>query len=286
MSEQLVSTSLSPGFTRLGGSAATTASDLGPIADLVGTWFSHDGMEVMAVPAMSGDTESFKLIVRPYVESLTVTPIGAPVPNRGGSAGDMFINGVMYDIRITDAVTTEPLHVENGMWLYMGEGQDPAVARLASIPHGDAVLAIGDTTTIWEPPSIDDRSAVPISGPETPLGYADPYKTAGFGFAPSNVTAPLQEVIQNQQIVETTTLTVTTDGGGGLSNIPFVSKNANATSFTCVFWIETVQVPNGKEYMQLQYFQQTNIEFLPTFGGPPGSLIVWPHTNVATLVKQ
>lgn len=286
MTEQLVSEGLSPGFTRLGRSATTTASDLGPLADLVGRWFATDGVEAIAVPAMSGTSESFTLIVRPYIETLSVKPIGAPVPNRGGPAGDMYINGVMYEIRITDALTKEPLHLENGMWLYMGAGQDPAVARVASIPHGDAVLAVGTASTVPGPPTIEARSALPVSGPSTPFGYTDVYQLAGFGFQPSNFNAGLQAVIQQQDIVETTTLSVSTENGGGISNIPFVDRNAAATAFFCDFWIETVRSLNGTLFQQIQYSQQTNIEFLPTFGGPPGSLVMWPHTNTATLVKQ
>jgi hypothetical protein len=286
MTQQLVSESLTPHFTRLGRDAATSADDLGPLADLVGKWLGSDGVELIAVPDMSGDKESFRLILRPYIEVFTVSPIGAPVPNRGGPAGDMFINGVMYDIRITDAVTKEPLHLENGMWLYMGEGQEPAVARLASIPHGDAFVAVGDATTVEGPPTIVDRSALPVSGPETPFGYTDPYLSLGSGFDPSNFNSTLQATIKDQNIVQTTTLSVATENGGGISNIPFVDRNATATAFFCDFWIETVQAANGQRFQQLQYSQQTNIQFMPTFGGAPGSLIMWPHTNVATLVKQ
>lgn len=286
MTEQLVSESLSPQFTRLGRDAATTVSDLGPLADLVGKWLGTDGQELIAVPEMSGDKESFRLIFRPYIETLTVVPIGAPVPDRGGPAGDMFINGVMYDIRITDAVTKEPLHLENGMWLYMGEGRDPAVARLASIPHGDALVAVGGATTADGPPTIPDRSALPVSGPDTPLGYTDPYLDLGSGFDASNFNASLQATVKGQNIVRTTTLSVSTENGGGIANIPFVDRNATASAFFCDLWIETVQAANGQRFQQLQYSLQTNIAFIPAFGGTPGTLIMWPHTNVATLVKQ
>ena len=287
MTDQLVSEALSPDFTRLGRGAAASASELGPLADLVGTWFTNNGVEAIAVPTTAPNgKESFRLIVRPYIEVLTITPIGAPVPNRGGPAGDMFINGLKYDLRVTDAVTTEPLHVENGMWLFLGEGQDPAVARLASVPHGDAVLAVGTAATIQGPPNIPDRSALPLTGPKPPLGYTDPYLRAGFGFDSSNFNAGLQEVVKSQNIVQTTTLSVATEGGGGISNIPFVNANAATTAFFCDYWIETVQSANGSQTMQLQYSQQTDIEFLPTFGGPPGSRIMWPHVNTATLVKQ
>jgi hypothetical protein len=97
----------------------------------------------------------------------------------------------------------------------------------------------------------------------------------------------LQEAIAGLDIVQTITLSVSTQDGGGIVNIPFVDKNANATQFTCQYWIETVKDPStGEDVQQLQYSQQTNIEFLPAFGGSPGQLIMWPHVNVNTLRKQ
>lgn len=40
-------------------------------------------------------------------------------------------------------------------------------------------------------------------------------------------------------------------------------------------------------FEQLQYSQQTNIDFLKKFGqSDPTDLIMWPHVNINTLVKQ
>lgn len=283
MTEALVSEAVSPGFTRLGRPATTTVSDLGPLADLVGTWTGVSGLEVIAVPV----GPSFKLIVRPYVEVLTVAPIGAPVPNRGGPAGDLFITGVVYETRISDAETAEPLHVENGMWLYM-EGEDPAIARLSSVPHGDSILALGSASMIDGPPPISDESPLPDGQPpDVHLGYLDQYSTGGFGFDRNNYNAGIQKVIADQVIVATTTLDVSTANGGSIANIPFVNRHAATTRFSSVFWIETVRrAPNGTLFQQLQYSQNTAIEFLPKAGAPPGGLIEWPHTNTATLIKQ
>ena len=275
--------STSMGLTRLGRGARGTAAELGPLADLIGTWIGTHGWELIAVPR----DESFHLIVRPYAEVVTFEAIGAPVPNRGGPVPDLFIAGLLYQMRITDIVTNEPLHLENGMWLNLGESQEQPIVRQASIPHGDVFLALGTSSTASGPPDIPSTSAIPDAGPKTPLGYTDPWMTPVDGFHPGTPNMVLQEAIAGQDVAQTITLSVSTQNGGGIVNIPFVDQHANATQFTCDYWIETIKDPStGDLVQQLQYSQQTNIEFLQSFGGPPGQLIMWPHVNVNTLRKQ
>ena len=274
--------STSMGLTRLGRGAAGTAAELGPLADLIGTWIGTHGWELIAVP----HDEGFHLIVRPYVEVVTFEAIGAPVPNRGGPVPDLFIAGLLYQMRITDIETNEPLHLENGMWLNLGESQEQPIVRQASIPHGDVFLALGTSSTTSGPPDIPSTSAIPEAGPQMPLGYTDPYLTPVNGFHPGTPNMVLQEAIAGQDVTQTITLSVSTQDGGGIVNIPFVDQHANATQFTCDYWIETIKDPStGDEVQQLQYSQQTNIEFLPQFGNPD-QLIMWPHVNVNTLRKQ
>jgi hypothetical protein len=268
-------------LTRIGRPAATSVEELGPLGDLVGTWVGAQGWELIAVP----NADSFKLIVRPYVETLTFSPIGAPVPDRGGRAGDLMITGLLYETRI-NALDKPPgvLHIENGMWLYLG----PDIARLATIPHGDVLLALGTGSTSEGRPDIPKLDARPPNlGPQRPpLGYLDQY---GEVVAPpnvQNVNEVLTVATADQNITRTTTLDVSTANGGGMLNIPFVSQNANATKFACTFWIETVTDPKtGQQVQQLQYSQQTDIRFLLQFGDPD-QLITWPHVNVNTLHKQ
>jgi hypothetical protein len=286
MAELTVRDSTSVGLTRLGRPANATADELGPLGDLVGTWIGSHGWELIAVPTQSNGSEGFRLIVRPYIEVLTFSAIGAPVPNRGGPAGDTFVTGLLYDTRITDLETNEPLHLENGMWLYLGEGVEQPISRLASIPHGDALLALGTSITVAGPPEIPSISAIPDAGPDMPLGYTDSYLTAVDGFHPGRPNDVLQQAIAGKDVVQTITLSASTQDGGGIASIPFVASNANATAFSCTFWIETIRDPaTGDEVQQLQYSQQTDIEFLPQFGNP-GQLIMWPHVNVNTLLKQ
>jgi hypothetical protein len=284
MLELTVPGSTSMGLTRLGRGATGTAAELGPLADLIGTWIGTHGWELIAVPQGS---EGFHLIVRPYVEVVTFEAIGAPVPNRGGPVPDLFIAGLLYQIRITDIQTNEPLHLENGMWLNLGESQEQPIARQASIPHGDVFLALGSASTASGPPEIPVTSALPDTGPLTKhLGYTDPYQTPVNGFHPDKPNQVLEEAIAGQDVVQTTTLLLSTENGGGIVNIPFVDQHANATQFTCTYWIETIKdASTGDEVQQLQYSQQTNIEFLPKFGDEPGP-IMWPHVNLNTLRKQ
>lgn len=63
----------------------------------------------------------------------------------------------------------------------------------------------------------------------------------------------------------------------GIFNIPFVQKDANATSLKATFWIETVQQKNESTFLQLQYTQTVILNFLG---------IDWPHISIATLIKQ
>jgi hypothetical protein len=294
----------SSGVIRLGLNAQATVDNLGPLADLAGTWIGTQGWELIAVPSGDpGGQEGFTFIARPYVEVITFQTTGsAPVPNRGGPAGEMFIYGVVYEIRICDLVTNEPLHLETGMFLNLSDVQggtapENPIARSATIPHGDSVLALGTWSDEAGPPAITPRSAVPEPGKAAPLGYTDPWQaeipspcTPGATFNPAVPTQVLTDALVGLNIVKTTTLSLSTDNGGGILNIPFVDSNANASKFECVFWIETIEAtpPGGgqpQQVQQLQYFQQTNIEFLPQFGNP-SQLIMWPHVNVNTMRKQ
>lgn len=118
-----------------------------------------------------------------------------------------------------------------------------------------------------------------------PFGYTDPYQNGKFppGFDMKNPNQALVDVLQYQQqqlelkVVETINLKVSTNDAGGITNIPFIVKNANATHMDAIFWIETVQRPDGSQFMQLQYTQTVLLVF---------EEIVWPHVSVATLLKR
>jgi len=286
MTELTAPNSTSSGLTRLGRDAHETADALGPLAGLVGTWIGTHGFEMIAVPSHDAD---FRLIVRPYVEVLTFAALGAPVPNRGDKGvEDLMISGLTYDIRISDLETNEPLHLENGMWLNLGATQDRPIVRMAAIPHGDSVLALGTAETTAEPPAIPDISGLPPDiGHTTRKGYTDAYLGPPF-FGSFSPTAPNEVLVAANKgltFSQTTTLSVSTENGGGVLNIPFVSKNANTTAFAATYWLETItDEKTNSEVLQLQYSQQSNLEFVAKFNAP--GLIMWPHINVNTLRKQ
>lgn len=275
------------GFVRLSSTVDDSVERLGPLAALVGTWIGNTGWNMIALPQGNG----FILLVRPFIETITFRPLGAEVPNRQGQGKPtLLISGLSYDLRVNDAQTNQPMHIENGMWLILNQGdpQNPIISRHATIPHGDSVCALGNFSVINGAPPIKNQNGLPKPGPKTPLGYLDQYSQVKPPFQPSNTVSTLQDVLKKQTISQTVTIAIDSNNNGGVVNIPFVVKHADTKRFQCIFWIETVNDPQNPKgsFLQLQYFQQTDLFFLPTFGGPPGSLIMWPHTNVNTLVKQ
>jgi hypothetical protein len=201
---------------------------------------------------------------------------------------------------------------------------DVSVARLGSIPHGDSLLAQGSYHTkpggphivsLITPPVPDIHRADPMpffiedgkrtNDPNTL--YTDILKNANrpAGITENELMDPNQillNAISGQNIIETTTIFLDAnpmDGVanvpvplpgqppvGGVTNIPFVNVNANATSVTAIFWIEKVQNADGTTFMQLQY-TQTVILFFPVLGSDgTAKLVNWPHISVATLRLQ
>lgn len=288
-----------PQFVRLAPTDAV--SDLGPLTRLVGTWSGSRGWNLIAVPT-PGQPKSFTLLVRPYYEMITFTPLGALVPDRGASE-ILNIVGVEYSLRVSDLLTNEPLHLENGMWLYTHDRQappgSPTIVRQAAIPHGNSLLALGSSRLTEGAPVIHKLPTRFVGTPVSArLGYDEPYRNPPPpvpGQPPFNIedaNEVLREAIKGQTISDTLTLSVSTQqhGGGGIVNIPFIKQNANPTSFHATFWIETVKNPEtGEPFDQLQYSQQTNLAFIKCgrdCSKEGDGLVVWPHVNVNTLVRQ
>jgi hypothetical protein len=274
--------------------AEETKPLLGPLAELPGTWFGS-GFSLISRPNFNANPPFF-LEVNATHESLSFTEIGAPIPNRGSGQPDIFFLGVQYLQQISDAVTKGSLHLEPGLWLNVPATTDPvadaSVVRLATIPHGDSLLAQGKSLVVQGGPDIQPVSSTPTStaNPTTPLppAYLAPFATTPVppGIPQGAIANPnlvLTDAIKGQKIVETTVLVIDTTtpiGGltGGIENMPFTVKNANATRMNAIFWIEKVQREQGEgHFLQLQYTQTVNLNFLG---------IDWPHIQVATLVKH
>jgi hypothetical protein len=136
--------------TRLSADNATVQQQLGLLADLAGTW-EGTGFNLIARPDFHDDANTY-LQLNQTRETLAITPIGSPIPNRGFGQDDIELFGLHYLQRIEDAATGGALHIEPGLWVtqpptsYPPETAGPGeqiVFRLGSIPHGNSLLAEG-----------------------------------------------------------------------------------------------------------------------------------------------
>jgi len=294
-----------------------TLERLGPLKELPGTWVGK-GFNLVSLPNGQNANKPLPFFLKLNIttETLTFTKIGGPIPNRGSSQGDIFFVGLHYFQQVSDGVTSELMHLEPGLWLNLPVSTSPkeqqSLARLGTIPHGDALLAQGAPINNGNPLPGGPKIAVADSTPFTldPTTGArkndtNPLYLAPFlnpvnpppGITPAIVANPnvlLTNAIAGQKIVETVVIAVSANpvGGingtpiappghpnavGGIENIPFVTTNANANAFSAIFWIETVENPDGSKFLQLQYTQTVILEFVG---------LKWPHIAIATLVKQ
>jgi hypothetical protein len=261
---------------------------LGPLTDLPGTWVGA-GFNVVWLPVHGGHP-NFRLKINSTSEILTIAKIGGNIPNRGSIQPDLNFLGLHYLQQVSDAVTHGQLHIEPGLWLNLPPA--PAnpnpnvsvVARLATIPHGNTLLAQGSTFQTVKPAfALEDTTPGPTAPPQASgmlLGAVLP-RGVPWGSA-QNPNLVLEAAISKQTITKTVVIQIATDfdtvpPSGGISNIAFVESNANATRMSATFWIESVRQRDGSLTLQLQYTQKVILSF---------NGIDWPHVSVATLVQQ
>ncbi len=307
---------------------------LGPLTNLPGTWknlnaFPGHGWNMIALPFMEpgktvtpdipGEAGPFRLLLNQFNETLTFSTVDNNVPNRGAALANVFdadqhLAALQYiqhvdQIAATDSPQTKDnpdrpkgaaaIHHEPGLFLHLFSqtGGGPDVARLATIPHGDAVLALGNGVTTDGAPDfeiIGDFGPLPVGVEPDVLNnkYLAPYlkfKKAPFKglFDPTNPLNLLKKAIPPANIKCTTTITLdTTLATGGVSNIPFVVKQANATSMRAIFWVQELKAPGpgGQKQWVLQYAQRVILEFFPIGGGlGAGGAIQWPHITINTM---
>lgn len=268
------------------GGGVELEAELGALAKLPGTWVGN-GFNLIARPDKQGGLPFF-LELDATKETLEFTPISGPIPNRGSEQDDISFLGLTYLQRVSDAFTNGSLHIEPGIWLSVPATTAPqaeaSVVRLATVPHGNSLLAQGGGFTVQGGPQIHPVSSRPtkVDGARiTELGYLDPFHNATLpqGIPRGAVANPnlvLTEAIKGQNITETVVLTISTQPSGGIENIPFLVENANAISMNAIFWIETVQLKGGGTLLQLQYTQTVVLQF---------EEINWPHISVGTLLK-
>jgi hypothetical protein len=279
-------------------------------------------------PNVDGQKSPFRLLVNQFNETLTFSILDKGVPNRGAARhkvfdSDQHVAALTYvqhiqqlkaaDFPVTPDTPdtpkgpsgpTQAIHHEPGLFLHFLSGSEHGLdlARMGSIPHGDAVLAMGHGGTKPGAPdlaALGDFAPLPIGVVQdiNTNGYLAPYKNfhtnpfkgnvvaAGFpGFDPTDPVALLKAALVGVNIKSTTTLIFDSSlSTGGIHNIPFVTKQANATQVKAIFWIEELETAAGAPpQFQLQYIQKVLLDFFPT-GHADGSLIRWPHITINTM---
>lgn len=331
---------------RLSNRAAPAPPDLGPLQKLPGVWVGRGtGWNMIALPFQKAPAPptgfKFRVLMNQYDEELRFTFVDDDVPNRGltrpGNPDfDQFVVTLDYQQKIAQVAAEDrphsglagaaglPIHHEPGLWLYeknrrakddelsRGEATEVEldVARLASIPHGNSVLALGHSAVHEGMPPIPPVSGLPIgrfedvSTPDYDFKsdlYLEPYKhyidnpfmgnvaVPGFpGFSPADMNEILRFANQGVNIVRTTTLTVdSTRRSGGIRNVPFSVREAEPVDMKSTFWIQELadRDENGEPKLRLQYSQVVMLHFFnPREDEFPGR-VVWPHISIATLEK-
>lgn len=337
---------------RLTNRPAPAPQDLGPLEQLLGVWTAEGtGWNMIALPFQDAPASplgfKFRVLMNQYNEELIFTFVDDDVPNRGltrpgVSGSDQFVVTLDYQQKIAQIDAEDrpdsgglaglpklPIHHEPGLWLYEKNRRtkddqikgdevtevELKVARLASIPHGNSVLAVGTAESYEGMPEIPPLSGLPsgrfedVLTPDydfrdaaTPDPYLEPYRhyieqpfkgtfagVAAFpGFSPADMNALLRLANQGVNIVRTTTLTVDTERkSGGITNAPFSVREAEPVSMKSTFWIQELaeQDERGNPRLRLQYSQVVMLHFFhPREDEFPGRA-VWPHISIATLEK-
>lgn len=302
--------------TRSVGQAQTGDEELGPLQHLPGTWKSLPGRgwNMISLPFAAAAPIDYRLLLNQYNETLTFETVDKAVPNRGiGEVDgetvqtDQFLVALDYTQIIHQIAAADfpesgqagdpgaAIHHEPGLWLYMSNENTDGIdiARLATVPHGDSVLGLGRKAEIDGPPEIVDLDGLPVGGPrDLDHPYLAPYKHFHDNpfenlFDPVFPNRLLMAANQGVDIVKTTVLEVDTAlATGGIVNIPFIVKQANAAEMKSTFWIQELAETdeNGNPKLRLQYSQIVLLDFFARSDGFPGD-IRWPHVSINTLEK-
>ena len=139
----------------------TVRAQLGLLRDFAGTWEGH-GFNLIARPDGEGDSNLYLELNQTH-EILKVDTVGSSIPNRGFGQDDIELFGLTYLQKISDVVTGGALHIEPGIWITQPNTTYPPesapkggqiVARMATIPHGNSVLAEGIAEQFEGPPTL------------------------------------------------------------------------------------------------------------------------------------
>jgi hypothetical protein len=303
-------------------------NSLGPLQTLEGKWSSSEqGWNLIALPFKDPSAQfNYRLLMNQYGETLDFSFVDKNIPNRGVLADsqgetDQLLSGLDYQ-QVIKQVSSEDsppsnlrspdgkgIHHEPGLFLNIlnhqtHEGEPLSIARLATIPHGNSVLALGKVRQFDGPPSIPNLNALPIRVAQDLVNnrYLGPYKhfedkhffgtvpssVPNFpGFFSSNANAILQFANPSERVKRTVELHFDTKfGTGGIINIPFVVREADATEMVATFWIMELEPtePGGPAKYVMQYSQTVFLDFFPS-RDEPSKQIRWPHVSINTLEK-
>lgn len=314
--------------------AKTCLPELGPLNLLPGEWKGvGTGWNMIALPFAQAEF-NYRLLMNQYDETLKFSFVDDNVPNRGlagiidsSTDEDQFVVTLDYQQSITQKVAKDfpdsgglagdsglAIHHEPGLWLYMKNLRTTdkditgdaviEIARLATIPHGNSVLALGTQKEISGAPTIPPLRGLPIGrfGDFTTDEYLEPYKhftdnpffgnvtgVPGFpGFHPQNMNAILEFANANVDIERTTILAVdSTRQNAGVVNIPFVVKQAEPVSMKSTFWIQELKDKDecGHPKLRLQYSQIVMLDFFRPRQDELPDRAQWPHISINTLEK-
>jgi len=282
------------------------------------------GWNMIALP-FATEPESqlnYRLMINQYNETLKFSLVDKGVPNRGieGSnpsiESDQFVVALDYEQTIAQIDAADfpesgkageenlTIHHEPGLLLHMTNNStnDFDLARLATIPHGNSVLAMGKS----QPASngvvpINPENGLPIGGPpDIDHPYLSPYKHFQHnpfkgkvtdvefqGFDPTMPHLLLEAANMGLEVNKTTVLEVdSTVETAGISNIPFVVAQAESSEMKSTFWIQELKDrdEDNKPKLRLQYMQVVMLDFFPRRDGEPGR-IRWPHISINTMEK-
>jgi hypothetical protein len=291
------------------------ASPMGALGDLVGLWKGH-GFNTIWRPHHTGQDRFLEL--NRTDETLLVTAINGPIPNRGLANPDINMFGATYLQQISESSTGQGLHIEPGIWASVPQTSDPnipaTVVRMGSIPHGTAILAQGDGPQVIQggPPNIPNNNIFPIffgqppfpdlasaaaNFPELQLSTPSQFRFVAPGVTQAMVTNPnsvLQQALtaslQGTHMKSRTFIRISTTqnpvpAGGGTANTAFLASsnnpaggNAKATHVEATFWIQTIAGTGGQP--DKHQLQYTQLVMLDF------NQIHWPHVTVGTLIKQ
>ena len=280
------------------------------------------GWNAIALPFASNTSAiDYRLLVNQYNEVLKFTLVDKGVKNRGIQRGvpslntDQVVVALDYEQRIEQiaaddfpasgglqGVPNTTIHHEPGLWLFMTNQAEPHcnISRLGTIPHGDSLLALGAGTVSVAPPTIPAINGLPIGVNQAlTSAYLAPYAhfhinpfkgvvadPSFSGFDPTEPHELLVGAIPGT-VKRTTKLEVSTRvETGGIVNIPFIVRQANAAEMISTFWICELEETDayGNPRLIMQYLQIVLLDFFARRDGLPGP-IRWPHVSINTMEK-